>query len=58
MHQASPDPPLGPHHFPAATILFAEMRTYLEKGLKDQTRWFILAWSALLIPIIGLWMKR
>jgi BMFP domain-containing protein YqiC len=37
---------------------FAEMRTSLEKGLKDQTRWFILVWSALLVPIIGLWMRR
>ena len=36
----------------------AEVRTALEKGLKEQTRWMFLAWATLLIPIIGLWMRR
>ena len=36
----------------------AELRTTLEKGLKEQTRWQFVAWSALLIPIIGLWMRK
>ena len=35
----------------------AEVRAALEKGLKEQTRWLFLAWSTLLIPIIGLWMR-
>ena len=37
---------------------FAEARTALEKGLKEQTRWMFVAWSTLLIPIIGLWLRR
>ncbi len=36
----------------------AELRTSLEKGLKEQTRWQFVTWSALLIPIIGLWMRK
>ena len=36
----------------------AEVRTALEKGLKEQTRWMFVAWATLLIPIIGLWMRR
>lgn len=36
----------------------AELRLDLERGFKEQTRWMFLAWSTLLIPIIGLWMRR
>jgi hypothetical protein len=36
---------------------FAQAQTNLEKGLKEQTRFMFLAWSALLIPIIGLWFR-
>ena len=43
----------------------AEMRTTLEQGLKEQTRWMFLAWSTLLVPtiglvvaVIGLWLRR
>ena len=43
---------------------FAEARTALEKGLKEQTRWMFLAWSTLLLPtiglvvaVIGLWLR-
>ena len=35
----------------------AELRETLERGLKEQTRVLFLAWAALLIPIIGLWMR-
>ena len=34
-----------------------ELQVALEKGLKEQTKFMFLAWSALLIPIIGLWMR-
>lgn len=36
---------------------FAQAQTNLEKGLKEQIKFMFLAWSALLIPIIGLWMR-
>jgi len=35
----------------------AELRTTLERGLKEQARWLFVAWATLLIPIIGLWMQ-
>jgi len=35
-----------------------QVRTALEKGLKEQTRWMFVAWATILIPIIGLWMRR
>jgi len=36
---------------------FAEARLYLEKGLKDQTRWLILALFALFVPLIGILLR-
>ncbi len=36
---------------------FAQAQTNLEKGLKEQIKFMFLAWSALLIPIIGLWIR-
>jgi len=36
----------------------AELRADLERGFKEQTRWMFVAWTTLLIPIIGLWMRR
>ena len=30
----------------------------LERRLPDQTRWLFGAWAALLVPIIGLWLRR
>jgi len=33
------------------------VRAELEKRLGEQTRWMFIAWSALLIPIIGLWFR-
>ncbi|HEV8355776.1 MAG TPA: hypothetical protein VGQ17_03315 [Gemmatimonadales bacterium] len=36
----------------------ANLQIALEKGLKEQLRWMFAAWAALLIPIIGLWMRR
>jgi molecular chaperone GrpE (heat shock protein) len=35
----------------------AELREFMERTLKDQTRWMFVAWASLLIPIIGLWMR-
>ena len=35
----------------------AELQVALEKGLKEHTKFMFLAWSALLIPIIGLWFR-
>ena len=35
----------------------AELRATLERGLKEQTRWLLLAWVSLLIPILGLWIR-
>jgi hypothetical protein len=36
---------------------FADMRTYLERSLKEQTRFFFLAWAALLASNIALWFR-
>ncbi len=36
---------------------FAEVRTDLEKGLKEATRFQFVTWSALLLAIIGFWMR-
>jgi hypothetical protein len=30
----------------------------LERGLRQQLRWMFVVWSALLIPIIGLWFRK
>jgi hypothetical protein len=37
---------------------FAEMGERVERSAKEQIRWMFLVWSAMLIPIIGLWMRR
>ena len=31
-------------------------RVDFEKGLRDQTRWIFAAWSAVLIPMVGMWL--
>jgi hypothetical protein len=36
----------------------AELREVLERRLGEQTRWFFVAWASLLIPIIGLWVRK
>lgn len=36
---------------------FAEMREFMERALKDQTRWMFVAWASLLITIIGFGMR-
>ena len=36
---------------------FAENREFMERALKEQTRWMFVAWASLLIPIIGLWTR-
>lgn len=33
------------------------LETVLERGLKEQTRWMFVAWTALLIPLIALWFR-
>jgi hypothetical protein len=35
----------------------AEFNTAIEKGLRDQTRFFFLAWSVLLAAIVGLYAR-
>ena len=37
--------------------LEARLEATLERRLGEQTRWMFVAWSALLIPIIGLWFR-
>jgi hypothetical protein len=34
-----------------------EQREFIERSLKEQTRWMFVAWASLLIPIIGLWFR-
>jgi hypothetical protein len=36
---------------------FEQMGARLEKGLRDQTRFFFLAWSVLLAAIVGLYAR-
>ena len=35
----------------------SELKAVLEQRLGEQTRWMFVAWSALLVPIIGLWFR-
>lgn len=35
----------------------AKLEATMERRLGEQTRWMFVAWSALLIPIIGLWFR-
>jgi hypothetical protein len=41
----------------AMDVKFADLRTELQRGFKEQTRFVFLAWASLLIPIIGLWLR-
>jgi hypothetical protein len=34
-----------------------DLRVTIERALKEQTRWMVVIWTSLLIPIIGLWMR-
>jgi len=36
----------------------AELNAMLERRLGEHTRWLFVAWASLLIPIIGLWIRR
>jgi hypothetical protein len=38
-------------------ITAAQLRASLEKGLRDQMRFFFLAWATLLVSIMGLWLR-
>jgi len=35
----------------------AELRETVERRLGEHTRWMFVAWTALLVPIIGLWFR-
>ena len=35
----------------------AGLREVLERRIGEQTRWMFVVWSALLVPIIGLWFR-
>ena len=41
----------------AMDVKFADLRTELQRGFKEQTRFVFLAWASLLIPILGLWLR-
>src|SRR5258708_17832827 len=36
----------------------AQLEVKLERGFKEQTRWLFVACASLLIPIMGLWIRR
>ena len=36
----------------------AGLEAKFERRLGEQTRWLFVAWASLLIPIIGLWMRK
>lgn len=35
----------------------AELKEAIERRLGEQNRWMFVAWTALLVPIIGLWFR-
>ena len=35
----------------------ADLKTYVERALKEQSRWFIAAWAVLLGSNIALWFR-
>src|SRR5206468_6261490 len=35
----------------------SQLKGYIEHRFGEYTRWLFVAWSSLLIPIIGLWFK-
>ena len=42
----------------ALRVDMAGLEARLERRLGEQTRWLFVAWASLLIPIIGLWMRK
>ena len=36
----------------------AQLTATLERRLGEQTRWLFVAWATLLIPIIGMWVRK
>jgi hypothetical protein len=36
---------------------FSHLELTLERALRDHIKWMFVAWTALLIPIIGLWFR-
>jgi CRP-like cAMP-binding protein len=37
--------------------LVADLHALLERRLGEQTRWLVLSWLSLMIPLLGLWMR-
>jgi hypothetical protein len=37
--------------------LVADIHALLERRLGEQTRWMVLSWLSLMIPLLGLWMR-
>jgi CRP-like cAMP-binding protein len=35
----------------------ADIHALLERRLGEQTRWMVLSWLSLMIPLLGLWMR-
>jgi hypothetical protein len=38
-------------------LVAAQLDAKLERRLREQTQWLLVAWVSLLIPIIGLWLR-
>ncbi len=36
----------------------AQLNATLERRLGEQTRWLFVAWATLLIPVIGMWVRK
>jgi len=43
--------------FARIDVRFQEMHAKLEQGLREQTRFFFLAWSVLLAALVGLYAR-
>ncbi|MBI3567657.1 MAG: hypothetical protein HY084_05575 [Gemmatimonadetes bacterium] len=44
--------------FALLEVRMAELETRLERRLGEQARWMFAAWLSLMIPLIGLWLRR
>ena len=40
------------------TTKMDQLNATLERRLGEQTRWLFIAWATLLIPVIGMWVRR
>lgn len=41
----------------ANELKFARFDAKLERRLGERTRWLVVTWATLLIPIVGLWLR-